>query len=280
MRNDRKSLITIEGAVSRIEPMRKGGHVPVGTFAPATVLSPKAEAFAQMYVAEGNATDAYLQFYDVVAGLPRTTAHRLAHRLRHSATVAARIRELQAAAAQDVVIDLRERMQYLHDVANADAGELTQVITECCRQCHGLGGKPQWIDEAELQRAVERAVASHGTPRPLPMPEFGGFDFNPSRAPSDDCHACHGHGVSRVRITPTDQLSGPARKLFKSARQKADGSIEVELESRAAASEQLARLAGWNIERSESRSVNLNLTADLASDPDSLLAAYNAGRTL
>jgi phage terminase small subunit len=243
----------------------------------ATELLPKAEAFAQMYVGEGNAADAYRTCYEVGADTLPNTVKRLAHKLRHSAPVARRIRELQAAAADTFVVSVAARMADLHDIATADASELSRVVTECCRYCYGEGAKPQWFDEAELAAAVDRAVASQDSHKPLPMPEFGGFGFNPTLAPVDDCRRCHGHGVPRVLHTPTDQLSPQARKLYKGARQKADGSIEIETENRLTAADQLARLAGFYVERSESRSLNLSLSATTDYDPATLLAQYKAG---
>jgi hypothetical protein len=224
-------------------------------------LDAKAERFATLYAGGTDAAKAYRECYDVAPTTLANTVRRKAHALRHLAPIAARIRALQSAAAEAVVIDVRDRMVHLWEVANADASEISRVVTECCRACYGIGGKPMWYDEAELQAAMEQHTASLRGPKPLPVPAFGGFGFNPALPPSDDCRACNGHGLQRVVLTPTDQLSSTARKLFKSARQKADGSIEVDLESRQAASEQLAKLAGWNIERSESKNLNVNVSA-------------------
>ena len=169
-----------------------------------------------------------------------------------------------------MVIDVRERMSDLLAICTADATEISRVVIGACRHCHGRGGLYQWIDEHELQDAIESAQAriEAGAKR-VRMPNGrGGFGFNASLAPREDCRKCAGDGLSRVVITPTEQWSPAARRLFKAARQRADGSIEIELESRQAASEQLAKLAGWNVDRSISLSVSASIPPlrDLSAD--------------
>jgi hypothetical protein len=231
-------------------------------------LSPKQLHFAALYVERGNATAAYREAFDVAPDAAPITVRRKAYEVAHTPKVAAHIRALQAAAADALEINVRDRMADLWAICTADAGEITQVVNECCRGCYAEGGRPwQWVDEAELQRAVERTVASRLGPKPLPMPDpLSGFGFDPQRPANEECVHCSGRGVTRVHITPTDQLSPAARRLFKAARQKADGSIEIELESRQAASEQLAKLAGWNVERSITAHVTVPPLKDISRD--------------
>jgi hypothetical protein len=172
-------------------------------------------------------------------------------------------------------------MQHLHTIATADVSEVVRLVHECCRGCFAADGHPwQWRDEQELMRAVERHLASLAGPKPLPAPDVrGGFGFVGTRDPNPECAHCDGKGVERVTVTPTDEWSAAARAAFKGARQKADGSIELDFENRLTASDQLARLAGFYVDRSESRNLNLNVNADLAlaNDTDALLAAYERG---
>ncbi len=232
-------------------------------------LTPRRERFAQGYITLGNATEAFRRAFKATSMKP-ATAKRRAFWLLREPGIAARIAELRFAAAQSVVIDVRERMSDLLAICTADATEISRVVIGACRHCHGRGGLYQWIDEHELQDAIESAQAriEAGAKR-VRMPNGrGGFGFNASLAPREDCRKCAGDGLSRVVITPTEQWSPAARRLFKAARQRADGSIEIELESRQAASEQLAKLAGWNVDRSISLSVSASIPPlrDLSAD--------------
>jgi phage terminase small subunit len=257
-------------------------HTESGTeLLPATAaLTPKQLGFARAYCQHGNAARAYRECYDV-AGMSPNTIKRHAYRLVHTPDVADAVRAMQAAAAEATVVDLRSRIVALHTLATADASEITRVVTMACRHCHGAEHRYQWASVHEFAEAAQEAEAliAQGltnTKRPDP---HGGFGYAPTLQPVETCHKCSGLGITRVVLTPSDEWSPAARLLFKSARQKSDGSIEVEMESRQAASEQLARLSGWNVERSESRNLNLSLTADLAlaNDMDGLLAAYKRG---
>ena len=57
----------------------------------------------------------------------------------------------------------------------------------------------------------------------------------------------------------TTRLSAVDRALFVSARQKSDGSIEVELEDRHAARQELHKLLGLIVNRSEGKQLNVSL---------------------
>jgi hypothetical protein len=66
-----------------------------------------------------------------------------------------------------------------------------------------------------------------------------------------------GHGVSRVVLTPTDELSPAARALFKSAEQNEKGEIKIHTHDQAAALDMLNKMHSSYV----TRSLNLNMNA-------------------
>lgn len=204
-------------------------------------LRPKQESFAQAYAAHGNATRAYRESFECAAMKPAVVRQR-AYELAHDPAVAARIRELYAQAAEGTTISARARMVRLQEICEADPGEIARVVTEPCREC--------WADDLVLAAALDRGL----------IPD--------TDAPREDCPACHAHGLQRVIVTPTDQLSPSARRLLKGVRQKADGAIEVQMHDQLAASDQLNRMAGVYVDKSVSINANVNIPV-----PDKVTAA-------
>lgn len=167
------------------------------------------------------------------------------------------MRALQLAAAKDATRDVRAYLQRLADIASANPGEIARVVIESCRDC--------WPVEAQAA-ALDAAAAENA-----PMPDL--------TQPRPSCERCGGQGVRRVELRPTDELSGSARALLKSARQKADGSIEVHMHDQLAATRLLAELSGWLV--TQNANLNLNATVPDAAAPvsaDDALKAFHALR--
>jgi phage terminase small subunit len=221
--------------------------------------SVKVEKFALDFAANGNASRAYREAFDTVDMSPNTIK-RMAYDLKHSPRVVARVRELQAAAAERTVISVQARMEWLRDIVEADPNELVQHVRVNCRHCHGVGFAWRWRDAGELARALDAYMGSLAAPKPLPRPAdaSGGFGFDPNGDPHTDCPRCNGEGIGRTIIADTTKLSGPARRLLKGIREKADGSIEVLMHDQLAAADQLNKLqaAYTNVSLSASVSVN------------------------
>lgn len=204
-------------------------NVPAAASPAAVALRPKVEHFAQLYTSYGNASRAYREAFDVSPGTKPGTVWQRAYELVHEPTVAERVRQLLAQAAEGTTISARARMLRLQDIIEADPGEVFRIVTEPCAFC--------WRDPLALAAAFDQAIASGE-----PLPD--------TKAPQPDCPRCRGHGQQRVVVTDTDQLSVSARKLLRSVRQKASGEIEVRLHDQLAASDQLNRMQGSYIERS------------------------------
>jgi phage terminase small subunit len=221
--------------------------------------SSKVEQFALAYAEHGNAARAYREAFDT-SGMSPPTIKRKAYDVVHAPRVTARVRELQAAAAERTVISVAARMEWLRDIVAADPNELVQHVRVNCRHCHGVGFAWRWRDAGELARALDDHMRSLNTPRPLPRPADarGGFGFDPNGDPHPDCPRCNGEGIGRTIIADTTKLSGPARRLLKGIREKADGSIEVLMHDQLAAADQLNKLQAAYTNVSVSASVSVN----------------------
>ncbi len=204
---------------------------------PPTKLSAKHERFVQELMSNGgNLGDAYRAVYPAAGS--REVVWVNASRLRGRQDVQERIAELTAIAADRALVKPTELLRELYEIAClADPAELSRVVIDPCPVC--------WPDEA-IATAIDAAAAA-GTP----MPD--------TEAPRVDCAHCRGRGSSRVVITPTHELRGPARRLYQSARQRADGSIEVNVIDQAAMRIELHKLLGMHVSRSVSTNLNVNV---------------------
>ena len=209
----------------------------------AVTLRPKVEHFAQLYASHGSAAKAYREAFDCAAMKPATIRQR-AYELVHEPAVAARVRELLVQAAEGTTISARARMVRLQEIVEANPDELVSVVAEPCAEC--------WVDTMALAAALCRGE----------VPDTDN--------PNDQCKACKGHGVRRVVITPTDQLSPAARKLLKSVRQKPDGSIEVHMHDQLQAADMLNKMQGVYVDRSVAVTVNATPALDKMSRDEQL----------
>lgn len=217
---------------------------------PASPLSDKHERFVQALMRNGgNAYYAYREVYPNAGSLQAVMAN--ASRLRARQDVAERIEVLTRLAAERAVIDRKTLLQQLYALTQADPASLSSVVTEPCRDC--------WDDPTAAAAALDRGE--------LPNIE----------APRSDCPTCRGRGVQRVRIADTHTLSGPARLLYQGARQKSDGSIEIDRVDQLAARRELHELLGMKVSRSESKNLNVNIAASAPADlsAEDILAAYH-----
>jgi phage terminase small subunit len=188
-------------------------------------LTQKQEDFARYYVECRNATTAYRLAYNVGRDTLPTTLWSEASRTLAHPMVAARVQELQEAAAGLTLVKARDIVQDWVDQADTDANELVQLRTVNCRHCWGASQRYQWRDEDELLDAVllKQEEVDRGV-KHVKMPDVrGGFGFDPKKPPNPDCVKCLGAGNVVVKFTDTDKLSPRARKLYKGAKVTATG---------------------------------------------------------
>lgn len=215
-------------------------------------LTPAEEIFARAVLTERTIAKAYAAAYSK----PNRSASGLSwawtrgSELAARPHVAARIRELRAAAAASAVVEMADVMREWFDIARADPNELISYQRRCCRHCWGKGGAYQWKDEAEFAEAMADAIDHNArrverkqTPRELPNRD-GGFGFNHTREPVVNCPHCRGEGVPHVHVADTTKLTGPAAKLYAGVKVGKNGQIEVLMRDQDAALANLAKAMG------------------------------------
>jgi phage terminase small subunit len=225
--------------------------------ASSALLSDKHELFVQALMSNGgHLVDAYRAVYPNAGS--NDAAYANACRLRARQDVSVRIAELTRASAAVAIVDRAVLLQELHELATADQGAVTRVVTEPCPAC--------WTED-EVARALDAAAA--------PGAVLADFE-----APRTGCTPCRSRGVQRVVITDTADLRGAARRLYQGARQKADGSIEVRTVDQLAARRELHELLGLKVSRTESKNLHVHATVPAPTDmsPQALLELWKGAR--
>lgn len=229
-------------------------------------LNSRQEAFCRMYAEGGIATDAYEAAYTTSnRAVARAAAARL---LRHNPRVRARVRELQDAAAGRAQRPVAALIAELEAMVDADPNEVMRLDVCCCRHCWGDKGGYQFRDEAELGAAMDRWLASHSGPKPLPAPDTsGGFGFDPGRDSNPSCGHCEGAGVQRVKFASTADVSPGARRLLRGIELFPDGSVKrVLLHDQTQLRIELHKLRGLHIDRSVNVNVNVPTLKDMTNE--------------
>ena len=226
--------------MARVVPLK---HCP-------PALTRRQENYARCCAAGMSYSEAFRQ-----AGLLATTPGSMARQIRELnriPKVRARIDELRAKADQETVSTIAERMAWLRLVVQGDPEELSKIVTYPCPMC--------WTEET-----IATEYSAH----------FAANPFNPdddeTRAPLPDvtkprgaCHSCRGEGQLRVVLTPTDELSPAARALFKGAKQKESGEIEIYMHDKIAAADMLNKMQSSYVTRS--LNINANVAVHAAKD--------------
>lgn len=213
------------------------------------VLTPLEEKFAQLFTSYNNATRAFVE----AAGFEgkRASARQLAWEMSNRPHVRARVREYESAAAAATVIDYAAILD--HDRAVVEgykyADQITQYIHQCCRYCHGVGNKYQWVDFEEYLGSLAKVDELNNQraelgQRLLPMPsDVGQYGYDPGAEPNLFCPRCEGRGNAVAIIADTTMLQGPARAIVKGIKVTANGT-EVLLHDVDKAKERLLRAGG------------------------------------
>lgn len=202
--------------------------------------SERMERFAGKFVETRNPYEAYRFAFVVDEHMTHTWVHAEARRLLNKREVMLRVQELRDEAMTSTLMSAKELIQDWADIANADPNEIVSVVAENCRHCRGREFKFQWRDAAEWLDACSQAMKA----RQFPPSDEGGYGFNGAADPVADCPHCYGEGHKRVVNHDTRRLSPRARKLYKGAKQKADGTIEVLVHDQHVARESLAKIFG------------------------------------
>lgn len=215
-------------------------------------ITPKVERFILEYLASLNGTQAYIRSHP---GVSEATARVEAARLLANPRVKARVAAEGQKTAKKLEITREKMAARLWSIFTADPRELMEYRVTCCRRCFGIGGAYQWVDEAEFSSACERAAAEYekalrskkaGEPAPrLVLPsDAGGYGFDATLGPSDDCEGCAGQGVGRTVFKDTRFLSPEAAALFAGVKETKEG-LQFLTHSQLDAAEKLAKHLGF-----------------------------------
>lgn len=206
-------------------------------------LTDKEEAFSQAVVATGNMSQAYRLAYQPSLMAKSNTIWSEACRVGNRPRVAARVRELQEAAATSMVFSKQRLAEFLWRRILADRGQLINHRRTCCRHCWGDDNAYQWKDELEYANAcVQAANAMQAMPS-----ADGGFGYDPHREPNAECSQgnCLGDGIGKTVIQDTRLLTGDAALIYEGVKETAQG-IEIKMADRAADAALLMKLLGWS----------------------------------
>ena len=198
-------------------------------------LTPKEQWFVDEYMVDRNATQAAIR-----AKYSPHTARQIGYenltkphiQLAIDAAIKAQQERTQITADR-VVIELGM-------IAFADARELAEVKTGCCRCCWGEGFKFQrtvgeYNHDREQWLTKGKELAD--------FEEQGGIGFNPLKLPHPECPNCGGDGDARVVLKDTRNLSPQALALYAGAKTGKYG-IEIQTHSKMDAIEKLAKHLG------------------------------------
>lgn len=205
-------------------------------------LTEKMVAFVEHYVVHRNATQAYSSAYDTQASydVRRLAGHRMLHDPRIQAAVKARA----AIATHETGMGVAWLLERFLRIANADPRELIGLKIGCCRYCHGEGHGYQWREREFIEATEEAERQAREGVKGVRYPDIGGgFGFNATLPPHEDCPQCHGEGQERFVPRDTDRLSDDALLLYGGVKVKKDG-YEIIVADRQKAAELAGRIMG------------------------------------
>jgi phage terminase small subunit len=226
------------------------GHQAItgGTARPAWSdgLTQKQAAFVEHYASYRNATQAYDHAYDARGG-SYETRRRAGQDLLHDPRIQAAVKARQAIATHESGLGVAWLLERFLRIANADPRELIGLKVGCCRRCYGEGHGYQWREHEyldEMKRIDEVNAGRNQFRKPEPYPDVGGgFGFNATLPPLEDCPHCHGEGVERFVPRDTDRLSDDALLLYGGVKVKKDG-YEIIIADQSKAAELAGRIMG------------------------------------
>lgn len=203
--------------------------------APQLGLTPKQQRFVDEYLIDLNGTQAAIR-----AGYSASTAAEQAYDLLRKPQIVDSIAVARKAQQERTQITADKVVTELALIAFADARELAEVKTGCCRCC--------WGDGFRFQRTVgeynhDREQWLNKGKDPADFEDQGGIGFNPLKLPHPECPNCGGDGDARVVLKDTRNLTARAAALYAGAKQTKEG-IEIKMHSKLDAIEKLAKHLG------------------------------------
>jgi hypothetical protein len=246
--NTKKPAVPAKRAAGKPAPATK--RAPAKKAAPKTARKPRAAAkkaelqlgltekqqrFVAEYLVDLNATQAAIR-----AGYSADTAGSIGHENLQKPEIVLAIAEARKAQQERTQITADRVVMELGLIAFADARELAEVKTGCCRHCWGEGFRFQrTLSEYNLDREdwLEKGKD------PMLFEEKGGIGYDSLKLPHPECPECGGDGQARVVLKDTRRLSPQAQALYAGAKMGKYG-VEVMTHSKMDAIEKLARHLG------------------------------------
>lgn len=232
------------------------------------LLTHKQEAFCQL-AAVTSYSEAYRTVYQPKPGY---NFHEDIRRLNRNPRIARRIRELMAETNEAVGVTREWLLRWWFYRMIYDPAEITAWAVGACRYCYGEGHQYQWRFH-EYMEELRQAEQSKNTP----VPDCGGgFGFDATKPPAEDCPDCHGRGIGRTDIADTSSLSPMARAAFDGIKETRQG-IEIKMADKDKAAENFAKLSGFDVAQVRIMGEKLPEEEELqkmANDPVAAQAAY------
>jgi phage terminase small subunit len=176
----------------------------------------RVDTFVERYVIHRNGRLAAVE-----AGFSPRSARQTASELLAKPDVQEKVRAALDEISKRNGMEADDVAARLIGMATADAREISEVWRCNCRYCWGKDNKylrtpaEMAAARAEWTRELKKAGASE---KDHPFDEQGGIGWNPYHDPNPDCPECFGHGIERVLIKDTRDLSPEARLIYAGAK--------------------------------------------------------------
>lgn len=231
-----KKPVVAKKAAGKAAPARKRAPEKASEEdVPQLGLTLKQQRFVDEYMVDLNSTQAAIR-----AGYSPHTANEQGAQLLAKLSVQQAVKEARSAQQKRTSITADTVLMEIANVALADARELVEVKTGCCRCCYGEGHKYQ---RTLLEMNTDRERWLDKSKDPAEFDEQGGIGFNPLLLPNAECPNCGGDGQARTVLKDTRKLSPAAVALYAGAKQTKEG-IEIKMHSKMDALEKLAKHVG------------------------------------
>lgn len=216
------------------------------------LLTPKQTKFARHYFEHGNGVDAYRASYDA-ENMQKSSINAAVTELLTNPSVASYIEQMKTDAEFVAELSVAWVLKQYMQIATADVNELIESRRVCCRYCHGVDFKYQWVSADEWAEELAHVMDSNARleksraqdkPSPRVLPSFDGGDgFHANREPHEGCPHCFGNGSQYTFVHDTRKLKGSAKLLYAGIKQTKDG-VQVLMRNQDAALDYLAKYLG------------------------------------
>lgn len=205
--------------------------------------------FCELFAASGYGAWAYKSAFDRDSKITTVQHERAATKLLRDHRITGQIETIREERRKVYKTTVDTCLENWLTIAMADPDELIGLRVGCCRRCHGNGFQYQWDELEYLDKCVEveKEIATCSDEKLRPFIRYpdpaGGFGWDFTREPRDDCPGCRGEGIQRVVARDTSKLSPAARLLYGGVKQTKNG-LEMIIADRLKALENASKIMG------------------------------------